>query len=359
MNKYEKLIEYVINDQPAKAQELFHQIVIEASRTIYEDMMDLAEQEECESFGGDASDSFMQDVETDEENLGEEEEDFSDEEELDFDSDFGDEEVSMDFDSDDEYDDEISTDSIEDTVGDYKVASDKVVDLEDKLDALMAEFEALMSDSESEIDFDSEDDDFGDDDYDSDYESDSEEMDFDVDGGDELETDDTEEFISERESTNKRDNRAEKAGRKVAKDIEWDERKKDGIHGKRRGKEDSKAERAGRKVAKDIEWDEKHDRFDENVKLQAAPKPVTTEPEGTNKKSINANNSGAVGAVTKPVKMVGDTAHGRSNPKVGNLPDAGKFKNVPSKDNSKLSAAPKPVTSQASGVNSRTPFPKD
>ena len=60
------------------------------------------------------------------------------------------------------------------------------------------------------------------------------------------------------ESTNKRDSRAERAGRKVAKDIEYDEKKKDGIHGKRPGSEDSKAERAGRKVTKDIEWDEKH-----------------------------------------------------------------------------------------------------
>jgi len=61
------------------------------------------------------------------------------------------------------------------------------------------------------------------------------------------------------ESTNKRDNRAERAGRKVAKDIEYDEKKKDGIHGKRRGSEDSKAERAGKKVTKDIEYDEKKD----------------------------------------------------------------------------------------------------
>jgi len=59
------------------------------------------------------------------------------------------------------------------------------------------------------------------------------------------------------ESTNTRDNRAEKAGKKVAKDIEYDEKKKDGIHGKRRDSEDSKAERAGKKVAKDIEYDEK------------------------------------------------------------------------------------------------------
>ena len=61
----------------------------------------------------------------------------------------------------------------------------------------------------------------------------------------------------EEESTNKRDNRAEKAGRRVTKDIEYDEKKKDGIHGKKRGSEDDKAEKAGKKVAKDIEYDEK------------------------------------------------------------------------------------------------------
>ena len=66
------------------------------------------------------------------------------------------------------------------------------------------------------------------------------------------------EMEMDEESTNKRDNRAERAGRRVAKDIEYDEKKKDGIHGRRRGSEDSKAERAGRKVTKDIEYDEKH-----------------------------------------------------------------------------------------------------
>jgi hypothetical protein len=67
------------------------------------------------------------------------------------------------------------------------------------------------------------------------------------------------------ERTNKRDDRAEKAGRKVAKDIEYDEKKKDGIHGKRRGSEDSKAERAGKKVTKDIEYDEKKDKKKKEV----------------------------------------------------------------------------------------------
>jgi hypothetical protein len=62
------------------------------------------------------------------------------------------------------------------------------------------------------------------------------------------------------ESTNKRDSRAERAGKKVTKDIEYDEKKKDGIHGKKRGSEDAKAEKAGKKVAKDIEYDEKKDK---------------------------------------------------------------------------------------------------
>jgi hypothetical protein len=72
--------------------------------------------------------------------------------------------------------------------------------------------------------------------------------------GDDMDSDD---MKMDEESTDKRDSRAERAGKKVAKDIEYDEKKKDGIHGKRRGSEDDKAERAGKKVTKDIEYDEK------------------------------------------------------------------------------------------------------
>ena len=46
MNKFEQLIEYVINDDEAKARELFHDIVVEKSRAIYEEMMEAEEQEE-------------------------------------------------------------------------------------------------------------------------------------------------------------------------------------------------------------------------------------------------------------------------------------------------------------------------
>jgi len=68
------------------------------------------------------------------------------------------------------------------------------------------------------------------------------------------------------ESTNKRDTHAERAGKKVTKDIEYDEKKKDGIHGKKRGSEDAKAEKAGKKVAKDIEYDEKKDSKEDKPK---------------------------------------------------------------------------------------------
>ena len=57
---------------------------------------------------------------------------------------------------------------------------------------------------------------------------------------------------AKKESTKKEDDKAEKAGKKVAKDIEHDEGHK--------GKDDNKAEKAGKKVTKDIEYDDKKDK---------------------------------------------------------------------------------------------------
>jgi hypothetical protein len=54
------------------------------------------------------------------------------------------------------------------------------------------------------------------------------------------------------ESTSEKDDKAEKAAKKVAKDIEYDEGHK--------GKDDNKAEKAGKKVTKDIEYDDKKDK---------------------------------------------------------------------------------------------------
>lgn len=54
------------------------------------------------------------------------------------------------------------------------------------------------------------------------------------------------------ESTSEKDDKAEKAAKKVAKDIEYDEGHK--------GKDDNRAENAGEKVKKDIEYDDKKDK---------------------------------------------------------------------------------------------------
>jgi hypothetical protein len=80
MNKFEQLIEYVINDDEAKARELFHDIVVEKSRAIYEEMMQEEEIEEGmdeeldeeveeveEGMGGDQADDLIDDIEVEEE----------------------------------------------------------------------------------------------------------------------------------------------------------------------------------------------------------------------------------------------------------------------------------------------------
>jgi hypothetical protein len=59
------------------------------------------------------------------------------------------------------------------------------------------------------------------------------------------------------ESTSEKDDKAEKAAKKVAKDIEYDEDHK--------GKDDDKAEEAGKKVKKDIEYDDKKDKKEKKL----------------------------------------------------------------------------------------------
>lgn len=72
----------------------------------------------------------------------------------------------------------------------------------------------------------------------------------------------------EEESTGQEDQRAEKAGKRVTKDIEHDEG--------HRGRDDNRAERAGKKVTKDIEYDDAKDRKEKKSKTvketDAAPK---------------------------------------------------------------------------------------
>jgi hypothetical protein len=267
-SKFEQLIEYVINDEEQKARELFHDIVVEKSREIYENLMqeEAEEDSEEELDESEEEDSEEEDLEEGmmnaEENMstGDAAENFMDEVEVE-------EEGMMEGDGEEEFE------------GGEEGLEDRVVDLEDKLDELMAEFEAMMGN-----------------------EGDS---DFGAHGGDELEVDDTEEF-------------------------------NDG-----EGEED----------------DSEEFELSENVDLKAAPAPVKSEEGSVNKKGVVAANSGARGAVAKPVNPdAGGEEKGRTAPGTKDL--ISDFQNKAGAGMKDQKAAPKPVTAQASGVNTRTPFPK-
>ena len=273
MNKFEQLIEYVINDEESKARELFHDIVVEKSREIYENLMaeeaeedleegveDIEEGEEDleEDMGGDASDDLIDDVEA------EEESDMNMEGEEDM--------AGDDMGSDDDMAD--MDDMGGDEGGSEPASKDDILNLEDKLDQLMAEFEDLMGN-----------DDMGDGDGFGPEE-----------GGDAIEMDDTEEM---------------------------------GMM--------------------------------EAISLKAAPKPVTSEEGGVNKKSTVAANAGAKGPIgnsVKPVHAGGEMGgrHDAPGAYSNSTKDLiGKVGNTPAQGTQSPKPATKPVMGQASGVNTKSP----
>jgi hypothetical protein len=132
--QFEALIEHIINDEEEAARELLHDIVVQTSRQIYNEMAAEEEHDEDEEekvdenafgeAGDDMSDDMIDDVEADEEGM------------------------SMD-DAGDELGDEMGMDDEE---GDMEAGEegeeeleDRVVDLEAALDELKAEFDSLMS----------------------------------------------------------------------------------------------------------------------------------------------------------------------------------------------------------------------
>ena len=137
--KFEKLMDLVINENADQARELFHEIVVEKSREIFESIM--AEEEEMmddedmmegdygdtmedDGMGGQVGD-LMDEITAEESGVMEEEED----EELDFTDGEDDIELGAEEDFGDEGGDE---------------NEDAIIRIEDKLDQLMAEFEDIM-----------------------------------------------------------------------------------------------------------------------------------------------------------------------------------------------------------------------
>lgn len=137
-NKFEEMLERLINEDRTGAEELFHEIVVEKSRSIYESLLDDEDSEydfeeaAGDDIGGDPTDDLMADLGMDD-----------------------DEEGEGDFEDSDEFGDDME--------GEEGEMEDRVEDLEDALDDLRAEFEKLMSD-EDDMDMDSEEGDMDDED---------------------------------------------------------------------------------------------------------------------------------------------------------------------------------------------------
>ena len=268
-NRFEQLIEYVINDEDAKAKELFHQIVVEKSRQIYENLMqeeDLDEDnamgmepteidtdmdEGHDMMGGSQTADLIDDVEAEESGMqeGEDDAEFDDEAE-----DAGDD-LTGDLESE------------HDMGGDEPASKDDVMNLEDKLDQLMAEFENMMGGQDGDS--------------------------VDMMGSDDMGAMDDDEFETE------------------------------GMM--------------------------------ENITLKQVHPKTTTQEEGNGKSGPVAFNSGAAGMASKPVRMTGDTAQGRTAPTAKDM--IGKVGNSPSQSTQAPKAATKPQTAQATGVNTKSPLP--
>lgn len=137
MNKYEQLIEFIINEQEDKARELFHNIVVEKSREIYESLID---ESDLDEMGGNNVEDMVDEITTDEEGVAEDEE-FGSEEEVEVD---GGDEFAADDEGDDFGGDTGGDEFGGDTGGDEPATKGDILDLADDLAAIKAKFDALM-----------------------------------------------------------------------------------------------------------------------------------------------------------------------------------------------------------------------
>ena len=147
LNKFEQMLEKLVNEDKAGAEELFHEIVVEKSRDIYESLLesDLEDDEVDEATDEEVDESEDEEVDESEDDA-ELDEDFNlDEFEVEadpMDAMMGDMEppAADDMDSDMGMGDEEGEES----------ADERIDDLEDALEELKAEFEKMMSGDDSE-----------------------------------------------------------------------------------------------------------------------------------------------------------------------------------------------------------------
>ena len=280
--KFEQLIDLIINENEEQARALFHDIVVEKSREIYEHLMDedtleenLYVEQTDDQPSGQVS-GLIDEISMEEQGMNEEDDD------MDLD-DMDDEDTEiMDLDSDEDDMDDM------DDMDDEGSVEDRVVDIEDKVDnleRLMAEFEEIMNggggDEESLDGMDDEAGAFA--------------------GGDDMENPEGDEMM-------------EAITLKPVK----------GLYGSKIGGDN-----------------------------------------GQQTKSTVRFNSGQNGMASKPFALGGKSESVPTSPKGPSnygskgetqVKGAGSFKNAPAQASQDLTAAPKPTTTQAAGVNTKSPL---
>ena len=156
-NKFEEMLEKLVNEDKAGAEELFHEIVVEKSRDIYEGLLesDLEVDETKDEEVDEASDEEVDEASDDDDNEEATNEDFNLDE---FEVEGGDpaddmmDKMGMDMDGDAEGGDGMDMDMDMDAEGGEEEIEDRVDDLEIALDDLNAEFEKMMGDDEDDGD---------------------------------------------------------------------------------------------------------------------------------------------------------------------------------------------------------------
>ena len=255
--KFEKLIDLIINENEEQASELFHEIVVEKSKAIYESIMEdeMMDDDLEEGIGGQVGD-LLDEINAEEQGVREEEED-----EIEIDS----EEV---FDIGGDEDDDFGAEGGESEV------EDAVIRIEDKLDDLMAEFEEIMG-------------------------------------------------------------------------------KEDGLEDEMGDMDADVSDMGDEEVDVDVNVDDE-ELVAEAITLQKVTAKMGDNGEQT-RSPVDAN-SGSKGSVANPVNFDDGNSgeQGRPAPTAKDVDGASGFQNQPGKNAKALSAAPKPVTTQASGVNTKS-----
>ena len=155
--RYIKVIESLVNGEEAKASDLLHEAFVEKAREIWNDLVEadevvedeVAEEDIDEAIGDEKADDFIDDIEEDDDEIEAEEMYGEDEESEDApDAELTEPEAEMELSVDGDGDMD-GDGEIDDHEADHEEIEDKLVNVEDALADLKAEFAKIMGDEEA------------------------------------------------------------------------------------------------------------------------------------------------------------------------------------------------------------------